>query len=136
MSCHTYLLFSSHGGIGGVDASIILTIGGTFRGVEGLVFEVDFLSMTEGTLHLVTNILFLCMKQSEGVVCLEYQICKFNTKSVSKQVFIYLLFAFYLCFIVFSLCRHTLHGVVSDGMYQCTKRTCTNAQVQAVCAKV
>ena len=71
MSCHTYLLFSSHGGIGGVDASIILTIGGTFRGVEGLVFEVDFLSMTEGTLHLVMNILFLCMKQSEGVVCLE-----------------------------------------------------------------
>ena len=60
------------------------------------MFEVDFLSMTEGTLHLVTNILFLCMKQTEGVVCLEYQICKFNTKSVSKQVFIYLLFVFYL----------------------------------------
>ena len=35
------------------------------------MFEVDFLSMTEGTLHLVMNILFLCMKQSEGVVCLE-----------------------------------------------------------------
>ena len=69
MSCHTYLLFSRGDREGMTRLSFSQL--GHIQGVEGLVFEVDFLSMTEGTLHLVTNILFLCMKQSEGVVCLE-----------------------------------------------------------------
>ena len=75
------------------------------------MFEVDFLSMTEGTLHLVMNILFLCMKQSEGVVCLESIKSVNSIPKVYQNKCLYICCLHSICVSLYSLCVGILYTV-------------------------